>query len=216
MRHLPICNSSFSRLLFLDVFLVTSMRSSATLFLAVLAISCASSSAHGQNFFWSLDGFGEGAANEDLVIDGFSNPAGTIFLYYEASGQNITEGIDFDFSWLPSFGSSNVAEFTAADTFEADILLNGTIDLGDRWGDAFGPASVVNSNEVLGFTTVNVVGGTGIQVENRPGVLDGNGLDFVDSLFDETANAFLVGSINYETNENIGASELLVSGIAVN
>ena len=166
--------------------------------------------ASAQNFFWSLQGFEQGAVNSDLTVNTNANPAGTVFLYYFDNGQSITEGFHFDFFW----DNDGVVAFTAAETFEADILLDiGTdlVDLDDRWGDFSGPASDVTPNFVEGFLTVNVVGGTGIQPTNVPGVLDSLGLDFVDSLYDTTASAFLVGSIDYKTVSD-GKTSLQRSG----
>lgn len=149
-----------------------------------------------QNFFWSTLPFEAGAVSPQAVVNPLlDGPTGTVFLYYEAGGSNITEGLDLSFSWTVN----GVVGFTAAETFDADITFgtNGPV-LFDRWGDFSGPANVVNFNEVTGFLTINLTSGTGIQQANIPGNLDQNGIDFVDTLYDTTANAFLIGSIDYE------------------
>lgn len=179
-----------------------------SLVLAIVAMSVSSVSA--QNFFWSDAGFENGAVNGDLTIDTLANPTGTVYLFYADNGQNITEGLDLDFSWT----ADDVVEFTAAETFDFDITLGAKGPaLNDRWGDSFGPASDVTPNSVTGFLTVNVVNGTGIQGANIPGVLDG-GLDFVDQGYDTTANAFLVGSLSYNALTGDETS-LVVSGLVV-
>ena len=48
-----------------------------------------------------------------------------------------------------------------------------------------------------------------------PGVLDDGGLDFVDELYDTTASAFLIGTIDYEFLGD-GIATLQHSGIVVN
>ena len=183
-----------------------------SLVLAIMAMSVSSVSA--QNFFWSTLDFGQGAVNGDLTIDAEVGDTGTVFLYYNDNGQSITEGIDLNFGW----DVTGVAGFTAAETFEADILLgdNGP-DLDDRWGDAFGPAGDVTQDTVSGFITVNVVNGTGIQVENIPGNLNGQGFDFIDTLYDQSASAFQVGSFSYEALANGTASitDNEISGLVV-
>ena len=181
-----------------------------SLVLAIVAMSVSSVSA--QNFFWSLADIGNNAANGDLEVDTTVNPTGTVFLYYADGGQAITEGLDLSFSWTVD----NVVAFTAATTFEADITfgLHGP-PINDRWGDNFGPASDVSANNVSGFLTVNVVNGTGIQPEHAPGVLNGDGFDFTDTLYDTTNGAFLVGSIDYDTLSG-ASTELVVDGLVVN
>lgn len=166
-----------------------------------------------QNFFWSQSGFEEGAINGDLIVDQFANPSGTVFLYYQPEGQGITEGIDFDFSISPL----SSVEFTAAETFEAEILLGlGGPQLDNRWGDGFRPAFDVAASDITGFAAFNVVNGTGIQPENIPGELTPNGLDFVDTLYDVSANAFLVGSFDYQTRAgnfpSVGLNDVFASG----
>ena len=180
-----------------------------SLVLAIVAMSVSSASA--QNFFWSLSDIGGGAANSDLTIDTNASPSGTVFLYYADNGQAITEGLDLDFTWT----NNDVVEFTAAETFEADITFGpGGPPINDRWGDNFGPASDVQANSVSGFTTVNVVNGTGIQPEHAPGVLNDDGFDLVDTLYDTSNNSFLIGSINYNTLTDAETS-ILVSGLVV-
>lgn len=183
-----------------------------SLVLAIMAMSVSSVSA--QNFFWSTLDLGQGAANADLTIDANVGDTGTVYLYYNDNGQNITEGIDLDFGW----DVTGVAGFTAAETFEADITLGPMgPDLNDRWGDQFGPAGNVTQDAVTGFTTINVVSGTGIQVANIPGNLDGSGFDFIDTLYDESASAFQIGSFDYEALADGTASitENEISGLVV-
>ena len=181
-----------------------------SLVLAIVAMSVSSVSA--QNFFWSLADIGNNAANGDLEVDTTVNPTGTVFLYYADGGQAITEGLDLSFSWTVD----NVVAFTAATTFEADITFGAHgPPINDRWGDNFGPASDVSANNVSGFLTVNVVNGTGIQPEHAPGVLNADGFDLVDTFYDESNGAFLIGSIDYDTL-SAASTELVVSGLVVN
>ena len=170
--------------------------------------------ASAQNFFWSTADFETGATPTDNVNPFIDGTTGTVFLYYEAGGSNIIEGIDLDFSW----DINGIVGFTAAETFDADILLNGEFDLDDRWGDFTGPANEVSADAVDGFLTVNTINGSGILQQNIPGVLNGAGIDFVDTLFDTTANAFLVGSFDYEfLNFDVGnLATLQVEGLVVN
>ena len=181
-----------------------------SLVLAIVAMSVSSVSA--QNFFWSNLGFEAGAVNDDFVVNTQDAPTGNVYLFYAPNGQNITEGIDLNFGW----DVDGVVGFTAAETFEADITLgDGGPILNSRWGDSFGPAGDVTSNDVSGFLTVNVVNGTGIQVDNIPGNLNDQGFDFIDTLYDTTAEAFLVGSISYETF-SAETAVLEVDGLVVN
>lgn len=167
--------------------------------------------ATGQNFFWSDLGLGDGAINDDATIETSVGATGTAYLYYESNGQDISDGLDLDFSW----DVNDVIAFTAAETFEADIIA-GDPAIDDRWGDAFGPAADVSPNDVTGFFAVNVVNGTGILESNIPGVLSGNyGIDFIDILFDQSAGAFLVGSVDYEAL-TAGITTLQVDGLVVN
>ena len=178
-------------------------------------VMLAAGSATAQNFFWSNLGFEAGAVNGDFVVDQFNNPTGSVYLFYDPGDQNITEGFDLNFS-IPSNSS---VQFTAAEVFEADITFGNGPDLNDRWGDAFGPAAEVTTNEIDGFVAINVVNGTGIQTENIPGELNDNGFDFVDTLYDTTANAFLIGSLSYQTrnisNSGYGLTTLDVDGLVV-
>lgn len=184
----------------------------AKLFSLVLAIvTMSASSVFAQNFFWSTVGFENGAVNGNFVINtNFAPATGDVYLYYSPNGQNITVGFDLDFSWT----DDDVVAFTAAETFEADITLGvDGPDLNDRWGAQFGPAGEVTPNAVSTFAAINIVDGTGIQVGNIPGVLE-NGIDFVDTLYDTTAEAFLIGSISYEILDP-GITSLRVSGLVV-
>ena len=162
-----------------------------------------------QNFFWSLNGFEDGAVNQSLTINTNTNAAGKVFLYYADNGQDISDGIQLDFSW----DRNGVVGFTAAETFEADLSL-GIACVSDRWVDHFGAASEINSEFVNNFLAVNVVGGSGILTTNIPGVVDSNGLDFIDLLYDTTAEAFLVGSIDFESL-GVGTAALQVDGLVV-
>ena len=176
---------------------------------AIVAMSVSSVSA--QNFFWSDIGFEGNAVNGDFEVDTLANPTGTLFLYYQAEGQAITEGLDLSFSWTVD----DVVAFTAAETFEADITfgVNGP-PINDRWGDTFGPAADVSANGVSGFLAVNVVNGTGIQPAHVPGVLNDRGFDFFDTLYDPTNGAFLIGSIDYSAVSG-DTTELVVGGLVV-
>ena len=166
-----------------------------------------------QNFFWSLQGFGEGAINSDLVVSAPTAPSNTVNLYYDSNGQDIVEGFNLDFSW----DNNGVIGFTAAETFDADITFGpaGPV-LSQRWGDFAGPAvGDVTSDFVNGFITVNLVSGTGILESNIPGVLDPNGFDFVDTLYDQSAEAFLIGSFDFEVL-SFGEASIIVNGLVVN
>ena len=172
------------------------------------------SSATAQNFFWSFDGFGEGALNDDLVVNADENPTGTVNLYYHSNNQNITEGFILDFLW----DVNGVVGFTAAETFDAEVGLvtdsGDFVALSNRYGDGFGPAGSVTSDRVEFFVGINVVNGTGISEVNIPGVIDGNGLDFIDTLYDTSAEAFFIGTIDYEFL-GAGVANIQFDGVAV-
>ena len=143
--------------------------------------------AGGQEFFWSDHSFLGGAVNENFQLVTTPGESGRLYLYYEAFGQDITEGIDLDFSW----NRSGVAGFAAAATVDFDIYV-AVVNAGKRWGDFSGQAQSVQQNEVHGFLAANVIQGYGIQH-------DFNGVDsiFSDAGYDDSNDSFLVGYIDW-------------------
>lgn len=105
---------------------------------------------YAQNLFWSELGLGQGSVEGDLTINAEVGDTGTAFLYYNPIEQDVLEGFDFDFSW----DSSGLAGFTAAESFDFEITVQG-IPFGIRWGDFSGPA-VATSDTVTDFLAVNV------------------------------------------------------------
>ncbi len=170
--------------------------------LAIVAMSVSSASA--QNFFWSTAGFGEGAVEGDNTATLAIGDTATAHLYYSPNGQNITEGLDLDFSW----DTSGIAGFTAAETLDFDLTFMGA-GLGVRWGDFAGPAESVTADAVTGFLTVNVVAGEGIQIENIP-----PGMPLIDEGYDESASAFFVGTFDFEANAQ-GSTSLVIDNALV-
>lgn len=177
---------------------------SVVLFLA----SCCAGTISAQNFFWSDVGFEQGAINNDLVINANSNPSGTVYLYYNSNGADVRDAVDVNLSW----GEDGIIGFTAAETFEADITfgIDGPL-INQRWGDFAGTDPDLTSNFAT-LLAVNVVSGQGIRDANIPGVVDDNGIDFVDTLYDTSAGAFLVGSFDFEVL-SFGGTDLLVDAV---
>ncbi len=174
-----------------------------SLVLAVVAMSVSSVSA--QNFFWSTAGFGEGAVNGDFEATVQQGATGTTHLYYAPNGQNVTEGLDLDFSW----DNSGVMSFTAAETLDFDLSFMGA-PLGVRWGDFAGPAESVTADAVTGFLTVNVVAGEGMQIANIP-----PGMPLIDEGYDESAGAFWVGTFDWSADGQGTASIVIDNALVV-
>ena len=172
------------------------------------------SSATAQNFFWSFDAFGEGALNDDLVVNADKDPTETVNLYYHSNNQNIRQGFILDFLW----DVNGVVGFTAAETFDAEVGIvtdsGDFVALSNRYGDGYGPAGSVTSDRVESFVGINVLNGDGILQENIPGVIGDAGLDLIDTLYDTTAEAFFIGTVDYEFL-GIGVANIQFDGVVV-
>lgn len=132
------------------------------------------------DFFWSAAGMGGGAVNQDLVVEGDVGVPITLYLYAS------TENFDYNTICLDVTASRpNIIAFTAAETFEFEIEVNGN-PVGSRWDS--NSLNAVNPSLIDEWCTT---GKTGIQNENI-------GPIFVDTGYDSTANAFLLGSIQFD------------------
>ncbi|MEM9411888.1 MAG: PEP-CTERM sorting domain-containing protein [Planctomycetota bacterium] len=178
------------------------------LVLAVLAMSVSNASA--QDFFWSLSNLGGGATQGDLDVNltdaGLNiGDQATVFLYYNSTNSELDTGAGLDLT----FSNNDVLDFVSAETFEFDVVLAGNtgVDLGDRWGDSFGPAGDVQANSITGLNAFTVVNGDGIVQEN-------DGTDtFLDTGYDGNNN-WLFGSVTVEIIGE-GTTDVLISEGAI-
>ncbi len=153
---------------------------------------------HG-NFSWSPFDLQQSAVFGDLDLVVQKGTSTTLFLYFDTFGvHNITEGFEIDFSWT----NPDVAHFTAAETFDYDVLVQGN-PFSLRYGDFAGPATTVTDNNVEGFMAINVVNGTGLLASQ-----DGSDI-FLDSGYDFSSEAFQIGIISFDAVAN-GTTQLQI------
>lgn len=161
------------------------------------------------DFFWSTSPLNSGAVNSDPFIGAATGVAtGSLYLYYTTVNSELDTGAGLDLSWT----NDGVVAFTAARTFDFEIALASMPDgikLGERWEDAFGPASEVTANTVTGLNAFTVVGGDGIINANN-----GSGA-FLDQGYDAGADAFLFGRVDYEILDPNGQTELITAAGAI-
>ena len=156
--------------------------------LAVVAMSASSVFAQG-DFFWSTSALNSGATNSAAEVEGEVGDSGSLYLYYSTANSELDTGAGLDLS----FTSNGIVEFTGAQTFDFAVALasDNDIEVGARWGDAFGPAGEVSGDAVIGLNAFTVVAGDGIVNGN-----DGSGA-FLDLGFDQGADAFLFAEVTY-------------------
>ena len=174
-----------------------------TMVLALVAFSA--SSVFAQDFFWSLAPLNGGAVQGDLSAELAVGDTADLYLYYNTANSELDTGGFLDFST----STAGVINFTDLETFDFDIEVAGN-DVGDRWGDSFGPGEVDATNPEL--ATFNA-----FAVTNGDGILDQNtGPVFLDTGYDADADAFLFGRVGIEvvgegvTDINIAVGDGLI------
>lgn len=141
------------------------------------------------DFFLSFNDLNQGATNSDAVASFSPGDAGSLYLYWSTNGpanSNIDTGAFVDLQT----SLSGVIEFTAAETFDFDVLVLGSV-LGPRWGDSFGAAASVNLDLVDELSAFTIFSGLGID-EMHNGALGAT-----DQGYDSGADAFLFGRIDF-------------------
>ena len=155
----------------------------------------------GQNdFFLSFDGLNEGATNSDAVESFSPGDSGTLYLYWSTNGpadSNVDTGAFVDLET----SLSGVIEFTAAESFDFDVLLLGSV-LGPRWGDSFGPANAVTLDAVDELGAFTLFSGLGIDEAHN------GSLGATDQGYDVGADAFLFGKVDFVVNADPTANSV--------
>lgn len=163
--------------------------------LAVVALNACNAFAQG-DFFWSTFDLNSGATNSAANVELNVGDTGSLYLYYSVANSELDTGAGLDLS----FTNNGIVNFTAAETFDFDILFGDT-PVARRWADVdasgnpvggfFGTASDVGPDSVTGLNAFTVIAGEGIV-----GVTSG-GPPFDDAGFDDGADAFLFGRFDY-------------------
>ena len=163
--------------------------------------------AQNTDFFWSTNDLNTGAANGPLslnVVDG----TGSLFLYYAVDGP-LAEDIDIGAFFDVATSRPGVIRFTNAEVFNPTIGIVGTDDVfGNRWineesNDATGgiggnvSEQFINEWGAFGLFLVE-----GIKLQNTGPVILDNG-------FDQQANAFLFGRVDFEVI-GLGRVDILI------
>ena len=181
---------------------------------AIVAMSAGSVFAQG-DFFWSTSALNSGATNSaaELTLDNVGD-TGSLYLYYNTDNSQLDTGAGLDLS----FTSNGVVNFTAAETFDFDVVLAAapTVIIGQRWGaDVFpdGPgvgvgADSVTNDAVTGLNAFTVVSGDGIIDAN-----DGTAT-FLDTGYDADADAFLFARVDF-TAAALGSTSLEAAAGAI-
>ena len=177
------------------------------LFLACLLCSLAASVGTAQNdFFWSSSDLNQGAVNGNLVMGAAVGESRSIFLYYSTNGPMKSElkvGALLDIST----SRSDVIRFTAAESFNFEILFDGAPILRKRWeeesgfGGETGNVGTVADDTIMQWGAFTTRGGFGIRRDFNGEVIP----EVVDTGFDSGADAFLFGRIDFEV---IGPGEV--------
>jgi len=159
-----------------------------SLVLALVAFSANSVFAQG-DFFWSFADLGGGATNSFADNTYNVGDMGSAYLYYSTTGPSMSELDTGAFLDLATT-MAGVINITNAETFDYDILVGGTVDVGDRWGDSFGPGDVAADGQSASINAFRVVNGDGIINLNT-------GPTFLDGGYDAAAGAFLFGRVDF-------------------
>lgn len=183
-----------------------SFQMSVALLISVVMVS--SVSAQGDFFF----SFTEGGANEDQTSNFDVGDKGSLWVYWSTNGpadSDLNVGAFLDIM----SSNSGVIEFTAAETFDYEITVNGT-PTGNRIldeagsGGSVGPADSVDADfidELSAFTVHSHGGGPGIIEANN-----GSGV-FLDEGYDANNDGFQWGRIDFNV---IGIGWTHVTGAA--
>ena len=141
-----------------------------------------------------LSGQDFGAFNTSAGVGEFNaGTTGSIFVLYSPMVSELDTGMFLDIA----SSQPGVIEFTQAESFDFDIVTAGGVPFAVRWGDGFGDAEIVSSNSIESLGAVNIVGGTGMLLENTGPV-------FFDTGYDFSSAAFLFGQIDFEVTGQPG------------
>ena len=132
-------------------------------------------------FFWSTQPYGFGAQAGETQFHNMQNTDSQspfdVFLYYQPSTVNISDGFNFEFKFPH-------CEVMSAEILNYSVLLYGA-DIGPRW-DELGTITI-DGDTISGFSASGLGDGHGISLSNT-----GTSI-FFDEGFDESAVAFLIG-----------------------
>ena len=161
--------------------------------LILIALSTSSVFAQG-DFFWSTSDLNSGATNSAADLSLIVGDTASLYLYYSTAVSELDTGAGLDLSLT----NNGVVNFTAAETFDFDIVLAVDVNIDQfRWGrEVFdngpvNPADSVTNDAVTGLNAFTAVSGTGI--------LNANTGDntFLDVGYDAGADAFLFGRVDF-------------------
>ena len=175
------------------------------LVLAIAVMSAGSVSAQGDFFF----SFTEGGSNGDQAMDFNVGDTGSLYVYWSTNGPSDSDLNVGAFIDVMST-TAGIIQFTAAETFDYEITVNGTAT-GNRildangMGGAVGPAESVADDFINELAAFTVVGGPGILEANN-----GSGV-FFDEGYDANNDGFQWGRIDFDV---IGEGSTQVSGVA--
>lgn len=179
-------------------------------FLAIAYVFCFSFQLQAQNtdFFWSANDLNTGATNGPLslnIVDG----KGSLFLYFAADGPVAmadNDGIDIGAFVDIATSRPGIIRFTNAVVFDPAVVVAGTdVEIGNRWVnqiDSGGIGGTVSDQIINEWGVFSLFGGSGMN-------LTSTGPLFLDSGFDQQANAFLFGRVDFEVMQP-GAVEILI------
>ena len=164
------------------------MRSTFFLFVTLAFSFSGYAAAQETDFFWSDRDLNTGAVNQPLVVGSKSvGDTGSLFLYYSASGPSQS---DIDVGAVVDVATSQpgIIRFTNAETFD----FPGIFDTG-RWSMSFACSDTFGQSESVTDDFVNELGaftltGVGIGANNK----------LLDPGYDQDADAFLFGRVDYE------------------
>ena len=158
------------------------------------------------DFFFS---FVEGGANSDQSMDFHVGDTGSLWVYWSTNGPadsdlNVGAFIDVFTS------ESGVIEFTAAQTFDYDITVNGE-DVGNRILDDNGQGGFVGNAESVSADFIDEL--AAFTVNGGPGILEANNGSgvFLDEGYEPLNDGFLWGRIDFNV---IGSGLVSVTGAA--
>ena len=178
-----------------------------SLVMAIAVMSVSSVSAQGDFFF----SFEQGGANADQAMDFNVGDTGSLWIYWTTNGPSDSD-LDVGAFLDITSTTSGVLEFTAAETFDYDILVGDT-PIGTRLaGEGVGSVPVAADfiDELAAFT----VTGDGILEAN-----DGSGA-FLDEGYTASNDGFEWGRIDFNvigegttTVSGVGGDGLIVNGV---
>lgn len=130
--------------------------------------------------------------NPELVLA----PGGTGSLYVWVRNDATFQSVAYDLQ----LATSGVANITAVEVFQADILVGGTVDIGDRWNEPVANGTISGDGQTAtNFSAVNV-NASGLAAATKT----------LDELFDAAANAALFARIDFMATGGNNATTNLV------